>query len=583
MPQFRVHLRSKSIDRPNHFPVVEHNEHSPSNLKISSRVILYSPIYNKGTAFSDIERRKIGIEGLLPEHVESLELQLKRAMRQYNRFADPVDKHIYLSNIRNRNTVLFYNMVVQNLEEMMPIIYTPTVGAACIQFDHEFRQAEGMYVSLRHMGRVREILGNWTESQDGKVDVIVITDGSRILGLGDLGINGMGIPIGKLSLYVAAGGFHPANILPITVDVGTNNETYLKDDLYLGLRQQRCNDETFFNFFDEITSAIKEKWPECLLQFEDFSNNHCFAMLDKYRNKLRCFNDDIQGTGAVVAAGFFNAVRLSGVPANEHKLLFVGGGSAGVGVADQIMKCFVALHGLSEADAKEKIYMADSKGLIGKSRTNLQSFKLAFQRHDIDHDGDLLDLVRTLKPTTIVGLSGQAQLFDQDIVGAMAECNKRPIIMALSNPTNKAECTLQDAIKWSEGRCIHLSGSPMGTATYDGRNYPTNQGNNLYIFPGLGFGTWLCEARAVTDSLVTAATIALTKCTTPADLANNQVYPSLSYIRDISAGVAATVIMQAYAEGLTSKVLPCDTSNFEELQSFVASQMYSPEYHYWER
>jgi malic enzyme len=430
-----------------------------------------------------------------------------------------------------------------------------------------------MYFSRNDKGLMRAMLDNWRLSD---VAIIVVTDGSRILGLGDLGANGMGIPVGKLSLYVAAAGFHPALTLPVMLDFGTNNEALLADDLYIGQRHNRFAKEEYYSLVDEFLMAVKDKWPRCLLQFEDFSNDHCFDLLENYRNKLLCFNDDIQGTGAVVGSGFLNAVKLSGVPIRQHRIVFYGAGSAGVGVAAQIAALLVQETGCTVEEARQQFWFVDSRGLVTSTRGDkLEAHKVDFARKDIPVDGQiksLIDVIKAVKPTALIGLSGQGGAFTQDILLEHFKHNQHPIVFPLSNPTKNSECTAKDAYTLSEGRALFASGSPFDPVEFNGHTYFPGQGNNMYIFPGLGFGAWLCHAKVVTDEMITAASRTLANCTSSDDLAQGRMYPPISRIRDISAVIAARVIEMAFKQGVAQIPKP------EDALTFVRSNMWWPEY-----
>lgn len=505
--------------------------------------------------------------------VESMERQVERSLLHLRSFDKPIEKFIYLQSLKERNETLFYRLLIEHLEEVTPIVYTPTVGEACEKFGLNFRSAEGMYISTLEKGMIRRILDNWPVD---KVDIIVVTDGSRILGLGDLGANGMGIPIGKLSLYVAAAGFHPVRTLPVLLDFGTDNKKLLEDPLYLGMKIARIPDDEYYSLMDEFLMAVKDKWPKCLVQFEDFSNNHCFDLLERYRDKLLCFNDDIQGTGAVVAAGFVNAVRLTGKSLAEQRLVFFGAGSAGIGVADAIVELMVeGGSARSSEEARQQFWFVDSLGLVTTNRGDkLAHHKLPYARTDCPTQiKELLDIIKYVKPTALIGLAGiTGGVFNEAVIRLMAELNERPIIFALSNPTKKAECTAHDAYIYSEGRCIYASGSPFDPVQYNGKTYYPGQGNNMYIFPGLGFGAVLADAQRVTDSMIIAAARALAHCVTEEEMEAGLVYPRLDRIRSISALVAKAVIEKAFEEGVAQVERPTD------ILEGVKAAMYYPEY-----
>jgi len=425
-------------------------------------------------------------------------------------------------------------------------------------------------------GSIRQILDNWKRD----VAILVVTDGSRILGLGDLGAGGMGIPIGKLSLYIAAAGFHPLTTLPVQLDLGTDTAKYLAADAahYLGTKEKRLPDEQYYAFLDEFLMAVKSKWPRCLLQFEDFSNNHCFDLLERYRPRLRCFNDDIQGTGAVIAAGFITAAKLTKIPYAEQKIVFLGAGSAGIGVADQIVQVMVKDDpSLTPAAARGRFYFVDSKGLVTAHRGDtLEKHKVAYARHDLQGVQPLktlLDVVQHLKPTALIGLSGVGGSFGEAVLKEMGKHCKLPIIFALSNPTSNSECSAEAAYLATEGRCLFASGSPFNPVTMaDGKILHPGQGNNMYVFPGLGFGAWLAQAREVSDGMLIAATLTLSSCVTPDDIALGRIYPAIERIREISAKIAAKVIEVAFAEGLACVERP------QDVLRYVQEHMYDPVY-----
>lgn len=543
--------------------------HRPTQA-LQKRSILSNRTFNKGTAFPQHERTKLGLNGLLPAKIETIDLQRERVVLQMRQITSPIQKYVFVSSLKERNETLFYNVLLHNLAELLPIVYTPTVGQACLDFAHIWRVSDGMYFSSKDMGNIRKMLDNW----ENEVDIIVVTDGSRILGLGDLGANGMGIPIGKLSLYVVAAGFHPSRTLPVLLDAGTNNEEYLKDALYLGQKHKRISDDQYYPFVDEFLVAVRDKWPTALVQFEDFSNDHCFDLLDKYREKMLCFNDDIQGTGAVIASGFVNACKVSGIHMKDQKIVFFGAGSAGIGVADCIVS-IMERHGMTKEEARRRFYFVDTKGLVTSNRGDkLQSYKLPYARSDFSQQySSLLDVVKAVKPTGLIGLSGTPRAFSEEILTELAKHSDRPIIFSLSNPTSKSECTAEQAYTWTDGRCIFASGSPFDPVDYKGKTFYPGQGNNMYIFPGLGFGAALARATKVSDSMIITAAVTLAEYVTEKEIARGQIYPALQQIRDISAKIAVNVIETAYSEGLaTLDPKPSD------LLGYVKDNMYQPEY-----
>ena len=529
--------------------------------------LLHDPKLNKGTAFTEEERDKLALRGLLPPRIFTGEEQSKRILENFHNKTDDLEKYIYMVALQDRNETLFYRTVIDNVEEIMPIIYTPVVGKACQLFGHIWRRPRGLYLTLNDKGRIAEVLRNWPMK---KVGIIVVTDGERILGLGDLGANGMGIPIGKLALYTACAGVHPSLCLPITIDVGTNNEELLNDPLYIGLLQTRLRGEVYDELIDEFIWAVQDVFPGALIQFEDFSNQNAFRLLRKYQDQVCTFNDDIQGTASVTLAGIYSAIRITGQMLTDQKILFQGAGEAGVGIANLIVSALEA-EGMSHDEAKRKCWLVDSKGLVVKSRDNLQDHKLTYA-HDHKIVSSLISAVETLKPTILIGVSGQPQTFTQPIVEAMGKINEQPVIFALSNPTSKAECTAEQAYSWTNGRAIFASGSPFDPVTLNGKTYVPGQGNNAYVFPGVGLGIIESGARHVTNEMFFAAAKALAKEVSEDDLAEGSVYPPLPQIRDVSAVIASVVAEVAYERGLATVERP------DDLLDYMKSRQYQPDY-----
>jgi malate dehydrogenase (oxaloacetate-decarboxylating)(NADP+) len=528
---------------------------------------LNNPVFNKGTAFTDAERDALGLRGLLPPHVQTMDEQVKRVMTNFHNKSSDLERYIQIVALQDRNETLFYRVVMDYLEEMMPIIYTPTVGKACQEFGHIFRRSRGMYVSLKDRGNIKKVLRNWPTRD---VKVIVATDGERILGLGDLGASGMGIPIGKLSLYTACAGVNPVQCLPITIDVGTNNEAFLQDPLYIGLRQKRISGAEYDSFIEEFIAAVKKVFPGVLFQFEDFGNSNAFRLLEKYRNQLCTFNDDIQGTGSVALAGVLSALRLTGGKMSEHRVLLSGAGEAGMGIADNIVTVLME-EGLSKAEARKRIWFVDSKGLIVKGREGLVEHKLHYA-HDHAPCADLLAAVKAIKPTMLIGVSGQPRTFTEEIIKLVGSFNARPVVFALSNPTSKAECTAEEAYKWTDGRAIFASGSPFAPVTLNGKTHVPGQGNNAYIFPGVGLGVVATGAKRVTDAMFIKAARVLASLLSPEELAEGRIYPSLKRIHEVSLAIAVGVAEEVYASKLTKLPRP------ENLTEFIRSKMFKPEY-----
>ena len=541
---------------------------TPLATRRSGYDLLNDPHLNKGTAFDDQERAALGLTGLLPPHVSTQEEQVARVLENIRRLANPLDKYVALSAVHDRNETLFYRILVDNPDEMMPIIYTPTVGLACQQYGHIFRRPRGMFVSAKNRGHIAEVLRNWPTRE---VSMIVVSDGERILGLGDLGANGMGIPFGKLALYTACAGIAPESCLPVILDVGTNNEKFLADPLYIGLRQKRLTGDAYDALVEEFIQATQEVFPGVVVQFEDFANHNAFRLLDKYRDRICTFNDDIQGTAAVALAGIFSALRLTGRKLQNEKILFMGAGEAATGIADLIVSAMTA-KGQVAHEARRRNWLFDSKGLVVKSRKDLVHHKLPYA-HDHEPCANFHDAVRMLRPTAIIGVAGIGGTFTADVLGAMADLNARPIVFALSNPTSKAECTANEAYEHTGGRALFACGSPFDPVKIDGRLFVPRQGNNSYIFPGVGLGAIACGARRVTEPMFLAAAETLAAQVTDEDLAQGSLYPALSTVRDVSARIAAAVATVAWRQGIATKPEPT-----EDLVPYIKSFMYEPRY-----
>lgn len=532
--------------------------------------ILHDPVRNKGTAYTDAERDYLNLRGLLPPRVHSIAEQELRVLGNVRAKATDLERYLYLVALQDRNETLFYRVVMNHIEEMLPLIYTPTVGKACQEFQHIFRTPRGFYVSLQDRGRIRDYLLNWPHRE---AKIIVVTDGERILGLGDLGADGMGIPIGKLALYTACAGIHPTHCLPVMLDVGTDNERLLNDPLYNGLERRRVRGDAYDELIDEFITAANELFPGILIQLEDFGNENAFRLLAKYRDRVCLFNDDIQGTGAVALAGIIAAMRITGGSLAEQKLLFLGAGEAAVGVADAFVAALVD-EGMPTAEARRQCWLFDTRGLVVREREGLAPHKLPYS-HEHPHVADFLEALETLRPTAIIGLSGQAGAFRPDIIEAMARINSRPIVFALSNPTSNAECTAEQAYTASNGQAIFASGSPFAPVEHGGRVFVPGQGNNVYVFPGVGLGAIVSRARIVTDEMFLAAARSLASQVTDADLQRGRVYPRLSRIREVSALIARDVARIAYDSGLTDQEEPAD------LLAAIHEYMYQPVYpHY---
>jgi malate dehydrogenase (oxaloacetate-decarboxylating)(NADP+) len=529
--------------------------------------LLHDPELNKGTAFTEEERDALGLRGLLPTRVHQQEEQVVRVLQNMREMPTPLQKYVAMISLMDRNETLFYRVVMDHLDEMMPIIYTPTVGKACQLYGHIFRRPRGLFVSVDDRGKIRDVLKNWSHRD---VRVIVVTDGERILGLGDLGVNGMGIPVGKLSLYTACAGIHPSQCLPVTLDVGTNREELLNDPLYIGLRRRRLTGSDYDDLVDEFVEAVQETYPKAVIQFEDFANRNAFRLLERYRHRSRAFNDDIQGTASVVLAGVLTALRITERKLEDQKFLFMGAGSASIGCGDLLVSAMQDC-GLSAEEARAHCWFIDSRGLVEDSRTDLATQK---QRYAHKHEPvkDLGAAVEMLKPTALIGASGQPGVFTQPIIEAMARINPRPIIFSLSNPTSMSECSAEQAYTWSEGRAVFASGSPFDPVTIDGKRLVPGQGNNAYIFPGVGLGVVISGARHVTDEMFTAAARALVSEVSEEDLASGSIYPPLTHVRKVSAVIAEAVAEIAYERGLATEPRP------ENLAETVAVTMYQPVY-----
>ena len=545
------------------------DDHAPSAMYRGVK-ILHDPVRNKGTAYTEAERDYLRLRGLLPPRVHTPSDQELRVLTNIREKPTDLERYLYLIALQDRNETLFYRVVMNHIEEMMPIIYTPTVGKACQEFQHIFRQSRGFYVSIEDKGRVKKILQNWPH-KDTKI--IVVTDGERILGLGDMGAGGMGIPIGKLALYTACSGIHPTHCMPVMLDVGTNNESLLNDPLYNGLERHRVRGEEYDELVEEFIMAAQEVFPGVLIQLEDFGNTNAFRLLEQYRNQVPLFNDDIQGTGAVAISGVIGALRITGSELAEQKILFLGAGEAGIGIAD-VFVAALGEQGIPAEEARKRCWFVDSKGLLVSGRKTLADHKKPYA-HDHPPLDSFLDAVKTLKPTAILGLSGQPSTFTKEVVAAMAEINERPIIFALSNPTSMAECTAEQAYAWSDGRAIFASGSPFDPVKYNNQTFVPGQGNNAYIFPGVGLGAIVSQTRVITDEMFLAAAHSLANLVTESDLERGRVYPPLSRIRSVSAKIAYDVAKMVYDQGLTDKEEP------DDVKAEIHDYMYQPVYpHY---
>lgn len=557
------------------------NSKRPLYIPYAGNTLLELPLLNKGSAFSEEERRSFNLHGLIPHVTETIEEQSQRSYQQYSAFNSDINKHIYLRNIQDTNETLFYHLIEHHLSEMMPIIYTPTVGEACQHFSDIYRRHRGIFISYPDRDQIDQIIHNISKRN---VKVIVITDGERILGLGDQGIGGMGIPIGKLALYTACGGISPAYTLPITLDVGTNNQLLLSDPIYMGWRQPRISGDEYYAFVETVIQAIQQRWPDALIQFEDFAQKNAMPLLEKYRDRICCFNDDIQGTAAVSVGSLIAASRAAGKLLKDQVVAFLGAGSAGCGIAEQIIKQMVA-EGLSDAEARARIFMVDRFGLITENQPNLLNFqrKLAQPLENVENWADaermisLLDVVKRAKPTVLIGVSGQPGLFTQEVIEAMAENSKQPIIFPLSNPTSQVEAVPADILQWTQGRALIATGSPFAPVNYQGQIHHISQCNNSYIFPGIGLGVIASGAKRVTDNMLIASSNALADCSPKLQDPQADLLPSLDSLQTISKQIALKVALAAIEDGVAPKV------SVESLQQAIERNFWTPKYRDYKR
>ncbi len=530
--------------------------------------VLFNPALNKGTAFTESEREKYKLRGLLPPGVSDPDVQLDRALQNMRRKHYDIERYIFLSTLQSRNEKLYYRLILENIQEVMPLIYTPTVGQACKEFAAIFRQPKGIYITVKDRGKVKEIIANWPEKD---VRVIVVTDGERILGLGDLGANGMGIPIGKLALYVACAGIQPNQCLPVMIDVGTNNQELLDDPLYLGLRHKRAQGDEYDSLVDEFVQSVQTAYPKALIQFEDFLTPNAYRLLNKYRKRVLCFNDDIQGTAGVALAGVYASTRISGVSFKDLRIMFLGAGSAATGIADLVTYAFQK-QGFSEKEARKKLWFVDIEGLVVNSRNDFLPHNLPYAH---DHpSADFISAIKQIKPHILIGATGFPGTFTQEAIELMAEINERPALFALSKPTSRAECTAEQAYEWTQGRAIFTSGSPFEEVKYEDKDkvFKPGQGNNAYIFPGIGLGAVLSKATRITEDMFLAAARTLADLVSEEDLSVGSIYPPLQNICAASLQIAISVAEEAYAGCASALKRP------DNLEQQIEDYMYKPAY-----
>ena len=531
------------------------------------RELLNDPILNRGTAFSSEERDRFGLRGLLPDGVETMQQQVDRAVANCSAKPSNLERYIFLMALQDRNETLFYSTILKNLKAIMPIIYTPTVGEAALNYGAIFRRPRGLYVTANDRGRVAQVLQNWTGREPR---VIVATDGGRVLGLGDLGANGMTISIGKLALYTAAGGIPPDTTLPIVVDVGTDNEELRMAPFYLGARHPRLEQVPYLELMDEFVEAVGQVFPRALLQFEDFATDNAITLLERYRNQTCTFNDDIQGTAGVTLAGLMAALRVTGGKLMDQTLLFVGAGSANIGIGELVAGA-IADQGLDLVEARRRCWFLDSKGLIVKGRDRLKPHYLPFA-HEHDEVAGIANAVESLRPNVIVGATGQRGIFDREVIEALSRVQERPVVFALSNPTSRSEATAEEVYGWSEGRALFASGSPFDPVNVQGKTLVPGQSNNVYIFPGIGLGATACQIQRLTDEMFRVAAHAVAELVTKSNLNQGNLFPELDQIREVSLAIGVAVSRLAFEQGLAGIDKP------ENLREYISTRMYIPDY-----
>lgn len=529
--------------------------------------LLHNARFNKGTAFTQAERDALGLAGLIPDQTQDISVQIARVQSELDAIPEDLQKYLFLSDLQNRNQTLYYAVLMSDPARFMPLVYTPTVGEACQKFDHFYRNPLGLYLPITAKGRVRELMRNWPEKD---VRFIVVTDGERILGLGDLGVGGMGIPIGKLALYTACAGVPPDLTLPVTLDVGTNNQSLQEDPLYLGLRHERIRGPEYYAFVDEFVSAVQDLYPKCCIQWEDFANFNAYAILNRYRDKVCTYNDDIQGTAAVALAGLYGGVRISGQKFSEQKVLFLGGGAAATGIAELISEA-MALEGLTIEQARGRNWLYDVNGLVTAARTDLTDFQKPFA-HEHPAVASFVAAIEAIKPTAIIGVSTVPKLFNRAVIEAMSRINARPIIFPYSNPTSRSECTAQEAYQWSAGQAVFASGSPFDPVSFGGKTFVPGQGNNVYIFPAMGLAVLATEATRVTQEMFICTARAVAEQVTQAQLDSGLIYPPQSHIFEASLHAATRLAELIFDKGLARVPRPAD------IAAHVRGYAYAPVY-----
>jgi malate dehydrogenase (oxaloacetate-decarboxylating) len=573
---------------------MEGAEAGPLETELEGTMLLTNPMLNKGTAFSEEERTEFSLHGLLPPHIGTLEVQAARRLQAVRKLGNDLDRYLFLRGLQDANETLFYALLTKNLEEMLPLVYTPTVGEGCQTFSHYWHYPRGLFLSWPHRDRIKDILAH---PRFDEVEAIVVSDGERILGLGDQGADGMGIPIGKLSLYTACAGLHPATTLPILLDVGTDNEQRLADPVYIGWRHERVRGQDYDDFVESFVGAVLERWPHVLLQWEDFARGNAGRMLQRYRDRLCTFNDDIQGTAAVAAGALLAAMKVTGQPITEQRIAILGAGSAGCGIASLLLRVMVGA-GLSEAEARRRFYAIDREGLLIEGMPGVLEFQEPFvQRADavagwsLDNSNkiqpankierankiELAEVVTNAKPTVLIGVSGQPGVFGEDLIRAMASAVARPVIFPLSNPTSRSEATPQDLMAWTGGRAVIGTGSPFPPVLRDGKPFTVDQTNNAYVFPGIGLGVLAVRARRVTDGMFVAAANVLADISPAIRDPNANLLPPVAELRAVEVTVARSVARQARAEG------QCEPFDDKALDALIARKMWAPVYRPYHR